>query len=85
MEIHILFMQRKEGYKGEFGPEALIAWDEYSVHENPSGFDDAVENAKLLQANQSAGFALVKVSIDGDKVRKMCLPAEHRLEGEVTS
>lgn len=83
MDLHVLFMQRKERYEGEFGPEALLAWDEYTIDENPPGFHEAVEKAKAAHADCSAGFALIKISIDGDKVRQMCLQQDHQLQGTV--
>jgi hypothetical protein len=83
MDLHVLFMQRKERYEGEFGPEALTVWDEFSVDENPEGFDEDVEAQKKDHAEAAAGFALVKITIDGDKVRKMCLQQDHLLKGDI--
>jgi hypothetical protein len=76
-------MQRQERYEGEFGPEALVAWDEYSIDDNPDGFREEVEQAKRQHKDCSAGFALIKINIDGDKVRGMCLQTDHCINGEI--
>lgn len=83
MDLHVLFMQRKERYEEEFGPEVLVAWDEYCVNENPDGFWEEVDTAKKKHEECSAGFALIKVTVDGDAVRKMCLQQDHKLDGDV--
>lgn len=83
MDLHVLFMQRKERYEGEYGPEAILCWDEYCVNENPDGFDQAVEKAKRDYHDDSAGFAMTRISIDGDKVREMCLQTDHKLDGDI--
>jgi len=85
MDLHVLFMQRKERYEGEFGPEALVCWDEYTIHENPEGFEKEVDQQKDAFKNDAAGFALVKISVDGEKVRSMCLDEDHHLEGRIRS
>lgn len=38
MKIRVLFMQRREDYPGEFGPEVLLAIDEFSSSENPDNW-----------------------------------------------
>lgn len=83
MDLHVLFMQRKERYEGQYGPEALVCWDEYCIDENPEGFEAAVAQQKRLSKDDAAGFAMVKITIDGDKVREMCLQQDHRLTGDI--
>jgi len=85
MDLRVLFMQRTERYEGQHAPEAVLCWDEYSIDENPEGFNEALEKAKKpFSKDEVAGFALVRISIDGDKVRAMCLEQIHKLEGEVS-
>lgn len=83
MDLHVLFMQRKERYEGEYGPEVLTAWDEYCVYENPEGFEKELETQKMAYEKQAAGFALIKIRVNGDKVREMCLQRDHKLNGEI--
>lgn len=72
MKLYVLFMQRKED-EGEFFPESVLAWDEYTRETNPKGFDLAVEHTKQAHAKRAAGFALVTLVVDGALIRDMCL------------
>jgi hypothetical protein len=84
LKLHILFMQRREDYDGEFAPEPLLTWDEYTRDENPEGFANDIEEAKKTFGPDAAGFALVTVIVDGAKVRDMCLGLDHVISGLVS-
>lgn len=83
MDLHVLFLQRKERYEEEYAPEAIACWDEYSVCENHEGFVEDIESKKKDYASEAAGFALIRISIDGNKVREMCLQQDHKLDGDI--
>ncbi len=84
MLIRVLFMQRKENYEGEFGPEVIAAVDEYVLEENPEHWENEVKIAKATNKDVSAGFAEVSIALDGDAVRKLCLD-QHTIKGEIRS
>lgn len=73
MKIHVLFMQRREDFDGEFPPEPILVWDEYSREENPEGFAIDVEEAKSQHAEVAVGFAIETIDVDGAKIRDTCL------------
>lgn len=83
MKIHVLFMQRQERYQGEFGPEALVAIDEFCLDENPDNWAEQVAKAKAAHKDVSAGFAEVAISVDGDEIRRRCLNEQPALKGKI--
>ena len=83
MDLHILFMQRKERFEGQFGPEALVCWDEYTRDENPDGFGEACDKAIQAHKGEAAGFALLRVAVNGTEIRKRCLGTHPPLMGKI--
>lgn len=76
MKIHVLFAQRKESYPGEYGPEVLLAWDEFSVDENPDGFDEAVRETAKKNAGEMSAIRLVALEVDQHAIRELLVPKE---------
>lgn len=74
MKLHVLFIQRKESYPGQYAPEARIVWDEYSRDENPEGFDEAVEK-DLAEVGRSSiiGHKVIAVEVPQDEIRSKIL------------
>ena len=84
MTIKALFIQRTEHYEGQHAPELLDAVDEYTDDENPSYFDEKIEQAEECVKNGSyAGLAIVKIKVDQDKIRELCLGRDREIDGEV--
>jgi hypothetical protein len=70
MDIHILFIQRKESYEGEYAPEALVVWDEFAMEENPEGFDEACAKELKAHGDQVQAHRVFRFHVDGDVIRK---------------
>jgi hypothetical protein len=71
MDLHILFIQRKEDYAEQYAPEALVVWDEHSLDENPEGFEDACKKAIADVGNELWASKVVRIRVDGNKIRKL--------------
>lgn len=71
MRLHVLFGQRIESHEGEYGPEVLACWDEFSVDENPDGFNDACDKARADYGRDMAAMRIIEVEVDQDKIRHM--------------
>lgn len=71
MKVHILFGQRKESYEGEHAPEVLAAWDEYSVEENPEGFDQDVALCLKEVGDSMAATRVIKIDVDQARIRAL--------------
>lgn len=69
MKLYVLFGQRKEQY----APEALLCWEEYSVDENPDGWEEAVEaeKAKALKSEDFSALRVITVAVDGNKIARL--------------
>lgn len=70
MDLHVLFIQAKESYPGQFAPEAALVIDEYSLAEDPEGFEGQVE-AMLASYGDVAAHAVVRIRVDQDKIREL--------------
>lgn len=82
MDLHILFGQRRQNYEGEYAPEVLVCWDEFTIDENPEGFWEAVDEAKQEMADEMSAMCVVVVQVDQDKIARL-LNATPALKGEV--
>jgi hypothetical protein len=71
MDLHILFIQRKEEYDGQFAPEALVVWDENCIEENPEGFELACNTAIKEIGSELWASKVIRVNVNGDKIRKL--------------
>jgi len=83
MKIHVLFGQRKEAYEGEYGPEVLLAWDEFTADENPDGFHEAVQKAMKANENEMQAMILVDLQIDQSQIRSLLVPTRPTLHAEI--
>lgn len=83
MNLYVLFMQRKEQYEGEFGPEALACIDEYVLDDGGSAWwQKTIAEKKASHRDEAAGFAIVKIDIPAMEIRKLCL-GEATIKGEI--
>lgn len=71
MDLHILFIQRKEEYEGQFAPEALVVWDENCIDENPEGFEKACAEAIKDVGSDLWASKVIRINVSGDKIRKL--------------
>jgi hypothetical protein len=71
MDLFILFGVRKSIYAGEYGPEALLCWEEYSVDENPDGWEKALKEAKAKYAPDMEAMRVIKIAVDADRIYKL--------------
>lgn len=85
MRIYTYWMQRKEQYPDEFGPELLVAWDVFCHEANPKGFEEAVEKAKAEYhvAECAAGTAFITLDVNYGTIRGLCLQTHLPLKAEV--
>jgi len=84
MELHVLFMQRKERYEGEFGVEALACIDEHTIDDGGlPWWNEEVEKQKSKHEEVSAGFAIVRINVSNDVIRAMCLELDHEIDGKI--
>ena len=81
--IYVLFMQRRESYPGQYGPEVVCAIDEFCLDENPEGWEKQVEKGKKDNESDAAGFAMVKIEVDQAKIRRRRLGEFKPLEGKI--
>lgn len=73
MDLHILFIQRKETYPMEYAPEALVVWDEYAMEENPEGFEELCAKSLKEHGDQVAAHRVVRLRVDQAKIRELLL------------
>ena len=70
MILRCLFIQR---YDDNQAPELIVAWDEFSIEENPDGFLQQC-NEELANIGPVAGHAYFDIDLgDYDKIRRACL------------
>jgi hypothetical protein len=80
-----LFAQRKETYKGQYGPELLVAVDEFTNDENPSWFDRQVAHELSEMGDDCAGHAEMWVDLGpvNGTIRDRCLGLGADLAGKL--
>lgn len=71
MKLRILFGQRKENYPGQYGPEAILCWDEFCIDENPAEFDKQVETTTEDLKSDFSSFRVIDIEVNHDKIRQM--------------
>lgn len=62
MKLYILFGQRKEDYKGQFGVEALYCASEYDADENPEYLHGKKEMHRLNKDFEALEIVTLEVS-----------------------
>lgn len=68
-EVYLIMGLRHCRYEGEYAPEVLDAWDEYSLQENPRGYAE-----RLKEFKSRSDFARVEeaiVEIDHEVVGRL--------------
>ena len=75
MKLSILFGQRKEKYEGEFAPEALLVWDEYTRDENHEAFSEEVARVKAEHLDQMQTMKVIEIDVDQDRIRRILIEA----------
>ena len=76
MKLHIIMGRRPESDV----PEALDCWDEYTIDENPDGFEEAIRTHKAK--SDFAAVSVVIVSISTKAVMAILDPP-NELDGKV--
>jgi hypothetical protein len=63
----------REPTVSKLAPEALLVWDEYSVDDNPGGFEEAVKHeiSKYADSAVELKFRVIKVEVSEDRVRDL--------------
>lgn len=69
MKLHCLFVQRKCGYRGEYGPELYAAIDEYIADENPEYMRE--ELAQVRDDDSIESFAVIDVRVQTLEIEKI--------------
>lgn len=72
MNLHVLFIQRKENYEGQYAPEALVVCDEYTMEENPQVFEKECAEALAKQGGVVASKVIL-VAVDQAEIRRQLL------------
>lgn len=80
MKLHVIFGQREERYEGQYAPESLDCWDEYSVEENPDGFEEAIK--KHRDSKEFVRVEVVKINVNGKQIRDILNP-QHVIAGTI--
>lgn len=73
MKVHILFILRKESYPEEHAPEARIVWDEFSVDENPQGFEEACAKDLKEVGDDIQAHRVIPVNVPQAEIRRLLL------------
>jgi len=67
MKIECLFIVRNE----QSGPELLTAWDEFSVDENPEGYQKECDKAlKSLEDDERRSHRYIEIDVSDDDLMK---------------
>lgn len=82
MKIRVLFMQRKESYEGEYGPEVLSAIDEFTYDENPGHWHAEVQLLKDQYDEEALAFEEILVDVDQGEIRRRLL-GQSTIRGKV--
>jgi hypothetical protein len=82
MSVRVLFIQRKEGYEGEYAPEAILCQDEFSEEENPDWFDYEMTKQLSDLKDDVIGHCVVRFEVDQDRIRELCFKREETIEAK---
>ena len=83
MKLFILFGQRKQRYDGEYAPEALLCWDEFSVDANPEGFAAEIAGTKEKYNEDFSAIRMFHIEINGNQIAES-LNAISTIKGKIT-
>lgn len=65
-ELHLIVGLREESYEGEYGPEVLDCWDDFTLDENPEGFREALACGKTPGTGRAGRRTAVSARSRGD-------------------
>jgi hypothetical protein len=82
MKLFILMGHRVESYEGEYGPEALETWDEYTEDENQQWIDEQL--TKYKNDKTFASVAVIELKVSHKAIIEALYP-KNKLESEVVS
>lgn len=85
MKLRILFGQRKENYEGQYGPEAILCWDEFCIDENPAEFDKQVDTTIDSLKSDFSSFKIIDIEVNQEKIRQMLSASIPVLPGRVVA
>lgn len=69
MRIRLIVGQYKESYPGEYMPNVLDAWDEYTLDENHEGFEEKLRKYEgWVESGDIEAVRLLDVEIPDDAV-----------------
>ena len=84
MNLHVLFLQRRERYDGELAPEAIAIADEYTLEEVPEYLD--VERQKYerdVGSEAIESFAEVVIEVPHAEILQRLRPKSLPIKGAV--
>lgn len=70
MKLHVLFMQRKEAYLGEYAPEVLDAVTEFQAEENEELLLGLLNRHSGKLKDEAVGLAWVTLDVSGNEIRR---------------
>lgn len=70
MKIHCFFIVRDE----RSGPELLEAWDEYTIEDNPGGWEDACKASLARLQTSIQTHVVVVIEVSDDALNKKLFP-----------
>lgn len=62
MKLFVLFVQRRESFPGEIGPEAVEICDEFTMDESPTWLEKE-RNAYLSKKSEFVAAEIVEISL----------------------
>lgn len=71
--------------KGEDSPELLVAWDDFTVDNNPDGFEEAIKRAyaEVESEDNGSGIRRVNLNFDFDPIERAFWPVDVEAAPEV--
>lgn len=73
MQVRLLFGQRKEQYPGEYAPELMEAWDEYTLDDNWEGWEEAKAAAIASWGDDLVAAREIVINIADDAIDSVFL------------
>lgn len=83
MRIKVLFIQRREDYPGQLGPELLAAVDEFSDSDNPKWFEEEKRKQLAAVGDDVAASAVMTINIPIDQVLNRLFPEQVPVDAKV--
>lgn len=81
MILFVLFGQRKEKYKGQYGLEALAVMTEYDMDANSEYMEEQLE--KQEKTSDFDGLKIVKIYVNEEKIYSILFPEQKSIVGVI--